>query len=161
MASGSIIRRQSCLSSPSRVQEHIRLLYLNEYKRYLQDEYSGHGALYERGDSIEVGCWAHCRRRFFEFAKDQKEPGLAAQALQWIAKLYVIESRVKDQAPDIKPAALKTDALPVLAQFLQWIEANSIGLLPRAPLAKAFGYALRHWEALIRYTESYCQTTML
>jgi hypothetical protein len=110
---------------------------------------------------LEVGGWAHCRRRFFEFAKDQKEPGLAAQAVQWIAKLYVIESRVKDQAPDIKPAARKTDALPVLAQFLQWIEANSIGLLPRAPLAKAFGYALRHWEALIRYTESYCQTTML
>jgi hypothetical protein len=131
------------------------LLYLNEYKGYLQaDAYSGHGALYERGDIIEVGCWAHCRRRFFEIAKDQKEPGLAAQALQWIAKLYAIESRVKDQAPDIKLAARQTEALPVLAQFLQWLEANSIGLLPRAPLAKAFGYALRHWEALIRYTEN-------
>jgi hypothetical protein len=27
-------------------------------------------------------------------------------------------------------------------------------LLPQAPLAKAFGYTLRHWEALIRYTEN-------
>ncbi|OXC78563.1 IS66 family transposase [Caballeronia sordidicola] len=87
------------------------LLYLNEYKGYLQaDAYSGHGALYERGDIIEVGCWAHCRRRFFEIAKDQKEPGLAAQALRWIAKLYAIESRVKDQAPDIKLAARQTEA---------------------------------------------------
>jgi hypothetical protein len=34
------------------------------------------------------------------------------------------------------------------------LEAKSIGLLPQAPLAEAFGYALRHWEALIRYTEN-------
>jgi transposase len=44
--------------------------------------------------------------------------------------------------------------LPVLAQFRQWLDANSIGLLPQAPLGRAFGYALRHWEALIRYTEN-------
>jgi hypothetical protein len=27
-------------------------------------------------------------------------------------------------------------------------------LVPQAPLAQAFGYALRNWEALVRYTES-------
>jgi hypothetical protein len=42
----------------------------------------------------------------------------------------------------------------VLVQFRRWLEANSIGLLPQAPLAKVFGYALRHWEALIGYTEN-------
>ncbi len=42
----------------------------------------------------------------------------------------------------------------MLAQFRRWLDANVIGLLPQAPLAKAFGYALRHWEALIRYTEN-------
>lgn len=26
--------------------------------------------------------------------------------------------------------------------------------MPQAPLAQAFGYALRKWEALVRYTES-------
>jgi hypothetical protein len=26
--------------------------------------------------------------------------------------------------------------------------------LPRAPLAKAFDFAVRHWQALIRYTEN-------
>ncbi|MFM0109543.1 IS66 family transposase, partial [Paraburkholderia rhynchosiae] len=59
------------------------LRYLQKYKGYLQaDAYSGHGALYETGDIVEVGCWAHCRRRFFEIAKAQSKPGLAAQALQ-------------------------------------------------------------------------------
>jgi hypothetical protein len=42
----------------------------------------------------------------------------------------------------------------VLAQFRQWLEGNVIGLPAQAPLAKAFGYALGHWPALVRYTES-------
>jgi hypothetical protein len=115
---------------------------------------TGHGALYETGDIVEVGCWAHCRRRFFEFAKAQSKPGLAAQALQWIASLYAIESRIRNQTPDLKYAARQIDALPVLAQFRQWLEGNVIGLPAQEPLAKAFGYALRHWPALVRYTES-------
>ncbi|MEQ5841405.1 IS66 family transposase [Paraburkholderia acidicola] len=131
------------------------LLYLNKYQGYLQaDAYSGHAALYERGDIVEVGCWAHCRRRFFEIAKAQKDPGLATHALQWIARLYAIESQVKDQTPDIKLALRQAETLPVLAQFRRWLDANVIGLLPQAPLARAFGYTLRHWEALIRYTEN-------
>jgi len=131
------------------------LQYLQKYKGYLQaDAYSGHGALYETGDIVEVGYWAHCRRRFFEIAKTQSKPGLATQALEWIARLYAIESRIKDHTPNIKYAARQTEALPVLTQFRQWLEGNVIGLLAPAPLAKAFGYALRHWQALIRYTES-------
>ncbi|WP_408426356.1 IS66 family transposase [Paraburkholderia strydomiana] len=39
-------------------------------------------------------------------------------------------------------------------KFRQWLEGNVIGLPAHAPLAKAFGYALRHWQALVRYTES-------
>ncbi|WP_051103774.1 IS66 family transposase [Paraburkholderia sp. WSM4179] len=126
------------------------LRYLQKHKGYLQaDAYSGHDALYETGDIVEIGCWAHCRRRFFEIAKAQSKPGLAAQALQWIARLYAIESRIKDHTPDIKYAARQTEALPVLKQFRQWLEGNVIGLPTQGPLAKAFGYALRHWPVLV------------
>ncbi|MGF6611964.1 hypothetical protein OKW45_006886 [Paraburkholderia sp. WSM4175] len=126
------------------------LRYLQKHKGYLQaNAYSGHDALYETGDIVEIGCWAHCRRRFFEIAKAQSKPGLAAQALQWIARLYAIESRTKDHTPDIKYAARQTEALPVLKQFRQWLEGNVIGLPTQAPLAKAFGYALGHWPALV------------
>ncbi|MDW3689368.1 transposase, partial [Cupriavidus sp. CV2] len=46
------------------------LTFLCDYRGYLQaDAYSGHDALYRTGRIIEVGCWAHCRRRFFEIAK--------------------------------------------------------------------------------------------
>lgn len=130
------------------------LTYLRDFTGYLQaDAYSGHGALYRGGRIIEVGCWAHCRRRFFEIAKTQKTPGLAAQALQWIAKLYEIESRIKTETPDRKYAVRQAEAVPVLALFRQWLDVNAIGLLPKASLGQAFGYALRHWSALSRYTE--------
>jgi transposase len=65
-----------------------------------------------------------------------------------------MRARFKDQTPDIKLVARHTESFPVFAQFRRWLEANSIGLPPQPPLAKAFGYALRHWQALVRYTEN-------
>ncbi|WP_321795289.1 IS66 family transposase [Caballeronia sp. J97] len=106
------------------------------------------------GDIIAVACWAHCARRFFETAKTQSNPGLAAQALQWIAQLYAIEPRINHWMPDVKYAVRQTEALPVLAKVRQWLEGNIICLPAQAPLANVFGYALRHWQALVRYTES-------
>ncbi|MGT2460343.1 IS66 family transposase (plasmid) [Cupriavidus basilensis] len=131
------------------------LTFLRDYRGYLQaDAYSGHDALYRTGRIIEVGCWAHCRRRFFEIAKVQKAPGLAAQALAWIARLYAIEAGIKDKPPDHKLAMRQAQSVPLLTQFHQWLQGNAHGLLARQPLAQAFGYALRHWQALVRYTES-------
>jgi len=80
------------------------LNFLRDYDGYLQPN-SGHDALYRTGRIIEVGCWAHCRRRFFEIAKAQRTPRLAAQALAWIAKLYAIGSGIKDKSPEHKLAA--------------------------------------------------------
>ncbi len=38
--------------------------FLKQYQGYLQaDAYSGYDALYRTGRIIEVGCWAHCRRK--------------------------------------------------------------------------------------------------
>lgn len=129
--------------------------FLADYKGYLQaDAYSGYVALYRTGRVIEVGCWAHCRRRFFEIAKIQKTPGLAAQALAWIARLYAIETSVKDLSPDHKHAARQAHAVPLLADLRSWLEGHVPQLLPQSPLAQAFGYALRNWTALVRYTEN-------
>jgi transposase len=129
--------------------------FLADYQGYLQaDAYSGYQALYRTGRVIEVGCWAHCRRRFFEIAKIQKTPGLAAQALAWIASLYAIETSVKDLTPDHKHAARQARAVPLLADLRSWLEGHVPQLLPQSPLAQAFGYALRNWTALVRYTDN-------
>ncbi len=131
------------------------LTFLADYQGYLQaDAYPGYQALYRTGRVIEVGCWAHCRRGFFEIAKKQKTPGLAAQALAWIARLYAIEATIKDRTPDHKHVVRQAQAVPVLQDLRRWLEGHFPQLLPQSPLAQAFGYALRNWEALVRYTDN-------
>ena len=128
--------------------------FLKHYEGYLQaDAYSGYDALYRTGRIIEVGCWAHCRRKYFEIAKTQNTPGLAAEALAWIAKLYRIEAAIRDQPPDKKLDIRQAESVPVLWQFKAWLEAHYRTLLPRGALAQAFDYTLRNWRALTRYTD--------
>ena len=129
--------------------------FLRDYRGYLQvDAYSGYDALLRGGQIVEVGCWAHCRRHFFEIARLQKTPGLAAQALAWIARLYAIEAPITLLQPDQKWLVRQAQSLPVLADMHRWLVGHAGSLLPQSPLAKAFGYALRNWVALVRYTEN-------
>src|ERR1700758_2193688 len=52
----------------------------------------------DRGESITLAfCWAHLRRRFFNIAKDGNAP-IAEEALERIARLYVIEKTVRGQS---------------------------------------------------------------
>ena len=128
--------------------------FLQDYRGYLQaDAYSGFDILYRSGRILPVGCWAHCRRRFFEIAKSQAPPGLAAQALAWISQLYRIESAIREHPPDQKLLVRQAEAVPLLEQFKGWLEGHYPTLLPQSPLGQAFGYALRNWTALTRYTE--------
>ncbi|MEW5864390.1 MAG: IS66 family transposase [Pseudomonadota bacterium] len=55
--------------SDDRRGEHVCRV-LQGYRGYLQaDAYAGFNALYAGGKIIEVGCWAHARRKFFEIAQ--------------------------------------------------------------------------------------------
>jgi transposase len=130
---------------------------LGQYSGYLQaDAYAGFNALYEGGRIIEVGCWAHARRKFFEIAeaapKDTRTT--AHEALDWIGRLYGIESEIREEPPDKKRQIREEKALPVLTDFRAWLEATLRAVLPRSPTAGAIGYALSNWSALTRYVES-------
>lgn len=137
----------------SRESKHP-IKFLKDYQGYLQaDAFSGYDILYTSGRIIEVGCFAHCRRKFFEIAKTQKTPGLAAEAVAWIAKLYRIESAIRGRPPDERLAVRQAESVPVLSDFKVWLEGHYPTLLPQGPLGLAFGYALKNWRALTRYTE--------
>ena len=60
------------------------------------DGYKGFSSLArKRGSEIElVLCWAHCRRRFYEFYT-ATQSRLAADALARIASLYAIEAEIR------------------------------------------------------------------
>ena len=65
------------------------------------------------GRLLDLGCWAHARRKFDESCVVTSHP-LALQALAWIWKLYDIEDRMAEAGPDALLAARQSEAVPVL-----------------------------------------------
>jgi len=136
--------------------EHVQKM-LAAYRGYLQaDAYAGFDALYKDGRILEVACWAHARRKFFEIADAAPEGTRTAahDALDWIVSLYMIERAIADEPPDKKHKIRQAQSAPMLADFKTWLEGTLRTLLPRSPTAGAIGYALNQWAALNRYLES-------
>ena len=128
--------------------------FLGDYAGYLQaDAYKGYDAIFAKGHAIEVACWAHTRRKFFE-AQDS-DPTRAAEMLVLIGDLYDVERRAKDEGLDhdqIKALRQQhsTQILQGIAQRLeQWVPQ----VLPKSPIGQAIGYARGQWQALNRYTQ--------
>ena len=131
---------------------------LEGYHGYLQaDAYAGYDPVFASGDLLEVACWAHVRRKFFDIAQQAgKGKRIAAQeALDCIGRLYAIEREAKEQALDREglQRLRQAQARPILAEFKVWLEHHLRQLAPKTPTAKAIGYALKNWDALNRYTE--------
>ena len=70
------------------------------------------------------------------------------------AKLYEIESRIKEVPPDQKLLIRQAESVPLLLDFKRWLDGHYGTLLPQGPLGQAFGYAIRQWQGLTRYTEN-------
>lgn len=129
--------------------------FLAGYTGYLQaDDYAGYHATFRTGRVIHVACWAHARRRFFDIVKTQKPPGLAAEALAFIGRLYEIERRANERPPDERLAMRQAETAPLLSEFRRWLEGHYPTLLPQGPLGQAVNYVLSNWQALNRFTEN-------
>ena len=136
--------------------EHAQRM-LGSYRGYLQaDAFAGFNALYQDGRIVEVGCWAHARRKFFEIAEaaPRNTHTAAHEALDWIGRLYAIERAIADEPPDKIRTLRQAQSAPVLGELRIWLEGTLRTILPRSPTAGAIGYALNNWAALIRYLDS-------
>lgn len=104
---------------------------------------------------VEVACWAHARRKFYEARNS--DPARSAQALAYIRLLYDVEDQAKEKHLDpAARAALRQElALPRLAQFKAWLETQPLaeggGVLPKSPMGQAITYALNQYNALCVY----------
>ncbi len=56
------------------------------------DGYAGFETLATKGDIVLAACWAHARRKFYEFHQATGSP-IAAETLRRIAELYAVEKR--------------------------------------------------------------------
>ncbi|MGZ3357236.1 MAG: IS66 family transposase, partial [Isosphaeraceae bacterium] len=68
---------------------------LKGFEGYLQaDAYSAYDGLYADGTIIEVGCWMHARRKFYEVRTS--DPARSHLVLAWVGGLYKIEEDAKE-----------------------------------------------------------------
>lgn len=130
------------------------------YRGYLNaDAHNLYDHLFTAGGIIEVGCWVHGRRHFFE-AKES-DPVRAHLVLGQIRRLYEVEAEANKIIADGKLHGGDADAvrlrlrqeksLPLVTALCQWLQAEQPKVLPKSPIGQAVAYALRHWQALTRY----------
>ena len=114
------------------------------------DDYSGYKALFAQGQVIELGCWAHARRKFKDLYEANQSP-IAAGALARIGVLYAVEAEAKDFTPLQRQALRGKVAQPLLKEFQEWLSRTLLKVPAGSGTAKALTYSLRRWEALTRY----------
>jgi transposase len=128
------------------------LRFLAGYKGYLQaDAYAGYDAVYAGREVIEVGCWAHARRKFFDAMKS--DATRAQIALAHIRELYAIEKRGRDLDEEERRKLRLAETKPLLDAFKVWLDAEARKTLPKSPMGEAIGYACGQWGALTRYLD--------
>ena len=126
--------------------------FLEHYEGYLQaDAYSGYDSLYAKGRIVEVACWAHARRYFFE-AKGA-DPVRAHAALLRIGEMYRVEHEARDLDANARRALRRERTAPLLEAFARWLEENRERVLPKSPIGQAISYARNHWVALCRFVQ--------
>lgn len=128
------------------------LQFLQSFRGYLQcDAYAGYDELFRtaRGAVVEVGCWAHARRKFVEAEKTSL--ALAHEAVARIRQLYDVEHEAKDLDASARAARRQEKSQPLLAALKDWLDREHRRAIPKTPIAEALTYALNQWTTLTVY----------
>ena len=128
--------------------------FLKDFAGYLHaDAFSGYDGIFTGSDGriLEVACWAHARRKFFDARSSS--PVEASLILEMIWRLYDLEDRARPLDSASRRDLRQAEAVPILERLRAELDRLSTKLLPKSALAKAVTYALNQWQALCRYTE--------
>ena len=126
--------------------------FLKDYRGFLQaDAYGGYDGIFlgSAGGILEVACWAHARRKFFDARSNA--PREANQVLEWIQQLYDIEDRARDFTAGERQALRQQESAPILDRIEKYLDELTPRILPKSALGKAMTYARNQWPALRRY----------
>jgi len=97
-------------------------------------------------------CWAHVRRKFFDFHHATGSP-IAAEVLRRIAELYQIEARIRGRPPGQRAQIRQAESRPLVEAIKTWLEQQLARVSAKSALAQAIRYALRHWQGLALFLE--------
>ena len=123
------------------------------------DDYAGYKALFKETQNstdpiVELACWAHVRRKFFELHVAAKS-SLAQEMVYHIGQLYSIERQCREGNLDVQAITQlrRERALPRLEAMHGWLQSKREQVTDGTATAKAMDYTLRRWSALVRYAE--------
>jgi transposase len=125
---------------------------LSGYEGYLvADAQAVYDHLYATGQVVEVGCWSHCRRYFFESLST--DPARAREALAFIQGLFAIERTLAEASRSQRAAVRHQRSRPLVEGFFAWCDAQADQVLDDTPIAKGVRYARNQRPALERFLE--------
>lgn len=139
--------------------QQVPIELLGDYSGYLQtDGYEGYNKVCAQNGIIQLGCWAHVRRKFDQAIKSQgkiktKKDSLARQGLQRIQLLYVIEKKAKELSNEQRYALRKSRSMPILKDLRKWLDQHLLVVVKQSALGKAMFYMDKQWPKLIVYTQ--------
>jgi transposase len=130
--------------------------HLTGFRGVLQvDGYGGFKRLAgDRADrSVTLAfCWAHARRKFYDFYVSTKSP-LAGEVLARIRELYAIEAEVRGHPAEHRRRVRAERSRPIVDALHLWLHEHVERVSATSDLAKAIGYAIRHWPGLIVFLD--------
>jgi len=127
--------------------------------RYLQaDAFGGYDGIFTQGDHddrdavvIEVACWAHARRYFYDA---RGSDALRSHTMiAYIQELYNIEREAKELDAAQRCELRQEQSKPILNKMKDWLDTEQPRVLPKSPIGEAVQYALNNWIALRRYLD--------
>jgi len=139
--------------------------FLQDWHGHLMvDDYGGYKALFAATRAhpetrlllepcIELACWAHARRKFFDLFQASQSP-VAQAALQRIGALYAIEADGRNMSVDERQRLRAEKSQPALTELHDWLQKTRLLMAPNSATAKAIDYSLKRWPALTRYAET-------
>jgi hypothetical protein len=138
--------------------EHARQ-FLGTWQGHLVvDDYGGYKALFssarqQASPCIELSCWAHARRKFFDLHQANASP-MALEALTRIGQLYPIEQQGIALSIEARQQLRAEQSQPALNALRQWLIQTRANTANGGGSAKALDYTLKRWQSLIRYAET-------
>ena len=115
---------------------------------------AGYNELYDEARSpapiIELPCWSHARRKFYELATLKKAP-IAIEAVRRIDELFAIEREINGLVPDVRLSVRRERSGPLVVDLETWLRAERAKISSKNPVAKAINYSLKRWTAMTRF----------
>jgi transposase len=120
------------------------------------DAYAGFNRLYEAnrkpGLIVEVACWAHGRRKFFDLARINKAP-IATEAVERIDALFAIEREINGLTRQERVQARHERSRPLVNALESWLREQRARVSKNSETGKAIDYSLKRWAALARFLD--------